>query len=252
MQRFFILFLGLCITTSVIAAEPDESEKADSSAQAIKILKKCADALKEVKYAEYDANYKGTSWAKAYVPDVVGAGKIGVPSELKVERFQCKAKVTPIGSEETVDITAGCDGNTYYVIDASTEKVYADIDPAVMGSKKRDPRVILLQDFVSDNPLENELKQTQIQLGEPEKVGEELCYQVKVKMTDSQAAETIICVSQKDYLPRRIVRVYLNRQGEKGTTEMELSNLVVGSKCDPKKFKLEVPKGFTKTDDFAP
>ena len=208
--------------------------------------------MKEVKYAEYDASYKGTSWAKAYVPDVVGAGKVGEPSKLKVERFQCKAKVTPIGSEETVDITAGCDGNTYYVIDASTKKVYADIDPAVMGSKKRDPRVILLQDFVSDKPLENELKQTQAQLGDPEEVGEELCYQVKVKMTDSQVAETIIHISQNDYLPRRIVRVYLNRQGEEGTTELELNNLTVKRKCDPKKFKLEVPEGFAKTDDFAP
>ena len=63
--------------------------------------------------------------------------------------------------------------------------------------------------------------------------------------------ESVWFVSTKDYLPRRRDSIFI-RDGERQGTQIVLTSLEVDPKFTKSPFKLELPEGFTKTDDFAP
>ncbi|UCG34194.1 MAG: DUF2092 domain-containing protein [Phycisphaerales bacterium] len=220
------------------------------SAEAKNILEKSRAALEQVRMARYDAKYKGTTWITAYVPAIEGSVVVGEPSEYDVTRFWCDVKLTPIGSEEVLKLTAGSDGDMYYVIDHQTKTAHADIDPAVMGSRPRDPRRVVVNTFVSKDPLQQELEAEKIELKEDAEVGGEPCHQILVTYGETQ--QGLWFVSKNDCLPRRVVRVYKNEAGEEGTTELELTNLKTDTKLDTAPFELKVPEGYAQSDDFAP
>ena len=255
MTRTISFMLGICLAAGTLAAQaPQPAEHPDKKVTQLKdpmeILKKAESALKKVRLARYKARTRGTSWIKAYVPIAEGEVMIGEPSEHDIERFRCTVKITPIGSEETIELTAGSDGDIYYMIDPQTKTVYADMDPAVMGSRARDPRPVLLRTLVSKEPLAEELKAKSIELKEDAEVEGEDCYQVQVTRPDSR--ELIWFISKRDSLPRRVDGVYKNPKGEPGTTELVLWDLVTEPTFRLAPFELVVPEGFTRSDDFAP
>ncbi len=250
MFRSISLVLVLCMAAASSGEQPAEVSSDAKVNQAQEILQKAAAAMHEVKFARYAGTYKGTDWVKQYVPDVQGTAIIGEPSRLEVERFQCDAKVIPIGGDKAVHIVAGCDGETYYVIDGDNKKVYADIDPAVMGSRERDPRPMLFKEFIAEKPLEKELEAENLKIEDDISCGGELCWQIRIVVSESR--ETLLCIAKSDFLPRKVTRIYRNGQGVEGTTELVLDHLRVEKKGDSAAFKLVVPQGFTQTDDFAP
>jgi hypothetical protein len=248
-----MLILGLLAgpapaTQDKLAADAKSDDT--KSAEARRILEKSRDALEKVRMARYDAKYRGTAWITAYVPAIEGSVVVGEPSEYDVTRFRCDVKLTPIGSEENLRLIAGSDGDMYYVIDHQTRLAHADIDPAVMGSRPRDPRRVVADIFISKEPLKQELETEQIELQEDAEIGGEPCHTILI--TYGETRQSIWFVSKNDYLPRRVVRVYKNEAGEEGTTELELTNLKADTKLDRAPFELKVPEGYTRTDDFAP
>jgi outer membrane lipoprotein-sorting protein len=59
-------------------------------------------------------------------------------------------------------------------------------------------------------------------------------------------------LAKKDFLPRRVERTFPTQGGEMGGRQTTLSDLVVNPALEKDAFKLKLPEGFTKTDDFAP
>jgi hypothetical protein len=130
---------------------------------------------------------------------------------------------------------------------------HEDMDEAVLGSQARNIQRALMREFGAPEPFKTALEAESIELKGMAKVGEEECYEVNIK-TDNPP-ELLWYISRKDFLPRKVVRIYPNQQdpeGEKGTTELAIFDLKVNPQLGSDPFKLLVPAGFTKTDEFAP
>lgn len=259
MKRKVLLTLGLFIAVAVGATDasvgetaepPEKTEEKSELGKATVILKKAEAALKKIKLAQYKAKYKGTAWVTAYVPSMEGSATLGELSEHDIARFRCDVKITPTGSSETIELSAGSDGDIYYLIDPKTKTVYADMDEAVLGTHSRNVQRVLLGEFVAKEPLAEDLKAEKVELKEAVEIGGEPCYQVHV--TRSEAQGLIWYISKKDYLPRRVDRLYKNPEGELGTTQLEVFELVAKPTFNMAPFRLAVPPGFSKTDEFAP
>ena len=253
MNRMMSVVLGAFLATGLVTTGADEAAGGPSGPEpgsAKEILEKSEAALKQVKLVRYQAQYEGTGWVKEYVADVAGSAVLGEPSKYDITRFRCEVKLTPPKSEETFELSAGCDGDLFFLIDSKAKMVYADIDQAVFGAQDRNLQRVLLPDFVAKEPLADDLKAEKVELRESAKVGDEACYQVHV--TRSETQEVTWFISKKDWLPRRVDRLYKNPQGESGTTQLVMTDLVAESTFRAAPFKLTVPDGYTKTDEFAP
>lgn len=219
-----------------------------------KILEKANDAIKKVKLVTYRADYLGTTWLQQYVPAVTGKVALGQPSKWDIPRFRCAIKLQKYGSEEVQEFTAGSNGDIYFLIDPKTKMAHEDMDDAVLGSQGRNIQRTLLPEWSRAKPfgeiLEPEGDAPTIELKDTAKVGDEECYEITV--TPKSPPVLLWSISKKDFLPRKVVRTYKNPQGEEGTTELTMFDLVVNPKLDEDPFKPVTPPGFTKTDEFAP
>ncbi len=247
--------LGLCVAIGTIAVHSttvlgDPGPRKGEPGDAMAILKKAEAALKDVKFAKYEAEYNVVGWATAFVPNIIGSATLGEPAEHDVPRFRSEAKLTPPGSTDAVKAQIGCDGDVYYLVDHRKKMVYADMDDAVLGTQQRNFQRLLLPDFVAEEPLADDLKAESVERKEETNVGGEACYQVHVTRSETQAVTWHI--SKKDYLPRKVDRFYKDPERGETSTHLVMTKLVTSSKCDVGAFKLTVPKGFTKTDEFAP
>ena len=255
MRQMIPFILGLCMATGAVADQTDKTPaSADkpkaASSEPREILEKAQAALEQVKQARYTARYHGEGWVTQYVATVEGSAMLGEMSEHEIARFRCDVKLTPPKSKETMQLTAGSDGDLFFLIDPKTKTVYADMDDAVLGTHSSNAQRLLIRDFVSKEPLAEELDGKPLELKEDVNVGGETCYQVYVAISESRGITWFI--SRKDWLPRRVDRVYKDPEQGEGSTRLVLTDLVVGTTCDVEQFKLTVPPGFTRTDDFAP
>jgi hypothetical protein len=255
MKRTMLPAAGVFIVTALAmgnmaGAADGGGQDAAPSSEAKAILKKSAAALEKVKVVRYRGKYEGTGWVKALVADVEGHAALGAPSEHDVPRFRCEVKLTPPNAEETLTFTAGADGDLYYLVDPEKKTVYADMDDAVMGSQQRNIQRVLLPDFVAEKPLEAHLAAENVQLAETVEVGGEACHQVRV--IQSEEREVVWFISTSDYLPRRVDRVYRNPERGEGMTRLVITELKASPTPDTALFKLSVPAGYARTDDFAP
>ena len=107
-----------------------------------------------------------------------------------------------------------------------------------------------MREFSLDDPFSDELKADSIELLGKRDIGGERCYQVHVKV--GKTSDTVWSISQNDYLPRHVKRIYKNARGEEASTELTLTNLVVNPTFSKDPFRLQVPHGYKKTDEFAP
>jgi hypothetical protein len=245
-----LLIYGL--TAGVLVGQPArppgeaENELADPKG----ILAKAAAALKKVKHAQYRARYQGTGWFKAYTPHLEGTAIIGEASEYDIVRFRVEVRMTPARAFETIELTAGSDGEIFYIIDPQKKLVYADADEAVLGTRARDPRRVLMYTFVSEDPLASLLEADKIELREDLEIGGEPCFQIHVPRPDDR--DVTWCISKNDFLPRRVESQIKSPWNAIGTTQVEIHDLIVETEPRPEAFRLAVPEGFTRTDDFAP
>ena len=240
---------GLCVILGLGTDQParDPGELTDP----MEILKRADAAIKKVDRVSYNADYKATEWITAFVPAVTGKVVMGERSKHDIDRFFCQVKLQSAKSSETSEYTAGSDGDVFFVIDPKTKTAHQDMDPAVLGSEARNIQRVLLREFSAPDPFDDELKAEEIELKGSKPIGDEMCYEVYVKAKDAPPA-MVWHFSTTDFLPRRVTRIYKNDEGQEGTTELTLSDLVVNPKSAKDPFKLTVPPGFKKTDEFAP
>ena len=251
MKLMMVMAVGLCAAVGQVGDKAAETKTDSDDAKAI--LKKSAAAVKKVKTVRYQADYLATAWIIPFVPKVKGKVLMGQQSESENNRFRCDVKLQMPNSDEVQELTAGCDGDLYFLLDPVSKMAYEDIDPAVMGRHDRNVQRVLMPVFGAPEPFKDELEAESVELKETVTIEGEPCYEIHVP---KEAPPSLIWyVSKKDLLPRRVVRVYPSREdpkGEDGTTQLTIFKLEVNPKLDKDPFKLHVPEGFTKTEDFAP
>jgi outer membrane lipoprotein-sorting protein len=245
------VLLSLFVVSGAVAQ--DTGTQSGEPTDGREILKKAAEAAKNVKLVGYEAEYSSTGWVKPYVADVKGKVVVGEQSKWELDRFLCEVTLKPPGSEESHQFSAGSNGDLFFLVDSKTKTVYADIDSAVLGSQGRHIMRVLLRQFGAPDPFKEELEAKSIELKGTETVHGEECYHVFVKPEAPPEQDWFF--SKRDLLPRKVIRSYLNQQdpkAEKGTTQLTITDLEANLRVAVDPFKVKVPKGYTKTDEFAP
>ncbi len=247
MTRLMVLTILAICPTLVLAEDPPKSPA--PSAEATEFAKKTADALLAAKVVIYKATYTPAGWVAKEVPTVEGTATVGDQSKHKIDAFMVNVKIRKTSSEDVVELSAGSDGNEYFLFDSKAKTCYKDLDPAVLGANGRNLQRILLRDFAAPEPLANVIKSGEIELRGDVKIGNEDCRELYMKHRDTGTA--VWAVSKKDFLPRKVTRIIKNEQGE-ATTELIINDLVVNPQFIKSPFELVCPEGFKRTDEFAP
>lgn len=243
--------LGLKIAVLTIGAAPlavRGEEKAAATAR--EVLLKSREAIGKSREVRYEADYRATGYIQRWVKDVRGNVLVGEKAKHDVPRFRLESTLPGGEGEEPIRVTVGCDGNDYYLVDEKSKTVYADVDPAVLGSNARTFQRLILREFGDAEAFKEELKSESLSLGEAESVGGVDCHVVIFKK--DSPPDTWWWISKEDHLPRRVRRLYKDEQQGEGSTELTLMSLAANPTTKEESFRLRVPDGFKKTDEFAP
>lgn len=246
--------LAVCLSICSIAFAEDAPKKGADLTDAKEILKRADAAAKAVKVIKYSAVAKGLGADEARRPTVTGTAIFGGWISGGPAKYRFDVKVQKPGATDAVDYIAGTDGEIVYLVDSTAKTVYADMDPAVLGSNGRFARAILLGKIVDPDAFKDELAAEKAELKGTISVEGHDCYQVSVDFGPDRG-EVSWYISKSDFIPRKSERVFPGPNGEKGGRVVTLSNVVINPKpptdgVDP--FAVVVPEGFKKTDDFAP
>jgi len=246
MGRFVIALMVIALGSFVLAEEPATTGRSN---EAIEILKKSAAAMKNAETVTYRAEYDATGWLQARVQPVEGTVVMGEQSKHKINPFFCEIKIKPREAGDTVEVSAGCDGDNYLLIDPTVKTCYMDKDQAVLGAKVRNFMRVQVAQFSEPNPYEDIFKSGNAEFKGETKVGDEDCYELL--LTPSDGGRVSFAISKKDFLPRRFTRLIKRDEGE-ATTVLTIHDLVVNPTFVRNPFELRCPEGFKQTDDFAP
>lgn len=249
-MRNLIWALGIGLAS--VAYGGEASKAAPAGASGADILKKAAEAAKQVKVVRYTFSRQGIGADEERSPKISGTVTFAGWAYNAVEKFRVQMKVLRPPATEPVEVIAGSDGQVVYLVDHAKKKVFADLDPAVLGAQAAPVRVTMIDDFLNPNAFADELKSEKIDLAGPTQVNGEDCHEVHCKAKADSESETVWFISTKDHLPRRMDMIFPSRDGKQGGRRIILSDLAVNPKLDGDPFKLVVPEGYTKTDEFAP
>lgn len=261
MRSFYIAWtLSVCTLTFAQnapkpdAAKPDATKKEADLTDAKEILKRAAAAAKAVRVIKYNAVAKGYGADEPKRPTVEGSAMFGGWLGNGPAKYRFEVKSTKPGATESTEYIAGTDGEIVYLVDKAAKMVYADIDPAVLGSNGRVTRSILVGKIVDPDAFKDELAAEKVELKGVVSVEGHDCYQINVDF-GSERGEAVWYLSKTDFIPRKTERIFPQDGGQKGGRVVTLSNVVVNPRpptddVDP--FAVVVPEGFKKTDDFAP
>jgi len=222
----------------------------DELTDARDVLLKADAAVKKVQTVQYKATARGVGADEARMPAAEGTAVLSGWQSLAPAKYRYEVKIKRAGSEEVTEYIAGSDGDVTYLIDPAKKMVYADMDPAVLGSSARAVRGISLGKLVNPDGFADELKAEKMELKGSAKVGDVDCYEVLITLGENN--EATWWISKTDFLPRRTLRSVQRPNGDRGGREITVTNLVVNPKPAKDPFALVVPEGFTKTDEFAP
>ena len=245
-----IVCLLLLVLAGPVMGDTEENA-ASRSPEAIEILKKVDSAIKAVHSVRYDVTTQPSGIAENRTSPARGSSILVGWNGSTPERFYSHVETKKADTGETVELTAGGNGDMYFIINHQTKKAYEDMDPAVIGSGGRALRSVGMIEFVHDKPFDDEIGADKVELLEDETVGGEECYQIHVVYGGRQGSTTWF-FAKKDFLPRRRVRHFsIPGQGE-GTIVIDVTNLETNIEPDESLFVLKLPEGYEQIDDFAP
>ena len=228
-----------------------DDKKSDELTDPLEILRKVDAAAKAVHAVKYEAKLEPTESAAAQggflKATVIAIGYAhGEPEKYYVDvTYQAPSEETPR------HITAGTDGEDYYLIDHQAKKAHVDIDPAVMGPHRLAIARAWMVEFLHDTPFSDEINGRSQELLPSEMIAGEDCYAVRVVYQAEGASVTTWYVSKKDFLPRARRDVWTREDGSTIGQLRTITKLEADPKIDEDTFKLKVPEGYTETDEFA-
>lgn len=250
MRKAFVQVMILALGCGVVCAQ--DKAPAGELTDPVEILKKADEASKAVDSVKYTGKAKGLGADEPKVPTVEGEVILHGYKNGRPEKVRYDAKVTAPGSSDVKEIVMGNDGNEYFLIDKSKKIAYVDIDPAVVGGSGRMVGGLTMLEYVHETPFSDEINADKRELKGSEKIGSEDCYHVWVSY-GQQNQEADWYFSKKDFLPRRVDRKFPGQgTNPAGGRQLIVTSLTVAPKFEKDPFKLELPEGFTKSEDFAP
>lgn len=218
---------------------------------AVEILKKADEATKAVKTIKYEATAKGLGASESRAGVVEGTVVLVGWTGGGPEKWFYDVKMSQPGSTDTRQAQAGSDGDTFFLVDVREKKAYEDIDPAVLGTLGGVMRRgITMAEFVHPTPFSDEINGEKHELKGVTDVAGEKCYEIVVKYAGTPQ-EAHWFFSTTDLLPRRVDR-WFEPRAERGGAQLIITKLWVDPKLEERQFKLVLPEGFEKIDDFAP
>lgn len=252
MRLWLCALVGLALVAMPVRAEEEAEKKAEGSGEAVEILKKVDAATKAVSMVRYSASFEATGAAAARFPKLEGTAVLadGATEENR-DKFRVNVKGNMPGSDESMEFSAGTDGETYFLIDPAEKMVYADIDSGVLGRRGQIASALVMQEYTHPTPFSDEINADTAELRPEEKIGDVDCYVIHVIYSGGQG-EAVWAFGKGDFLPRRVVRVLRGPSGDSGEMRLTLTDVAVNPSFVKNPFEPEVPEGFTKTDDFAP
>lgn len=235
---------GLLILTSTQAPARAGDDPVD-------ILKKVDAAAKAVQAVYYETEFKGIGESAAQIPEIKAKIKIGGITGGRPTLVHAELWAKMPESEETKHVVVGTDGDDYYVIDHKSKKVYVDIDPAVMGGAGRYFQMAAVGEFGHPTPFSDEINgKKQELLGDCEVSGVP-GYEIHVVYAND-VQEATWCFSKKTHLPRMRIDKFKVRTGGERMQKRVISKLQLLESVDKSAFKLEIPEGYERIDDFYP
>lgn len=249
MRRAACLLLTLAFVS--VPAYADDKKPGELT-DPVEILKKVDAAARAVNAIQYSSKLEPSGAMSARLPKAEASYLIVGVVNNQPERYLADAKITMPGATESRRISAGSDNDMFFIVDHQGKKAYEDIDPDVMGPSARILRVAGMIEFIHPTPFNDEINGRSQELKGSKTVAGEDCYEVHVVYQQEQSPEVIWCFSKKDFLPRQRTDIYTMPDGSKAEVTKTITNLVVNPKVTDDVFKLKLPEGYTKTDDFAP
>lgn len=222
---------------------PDEPE-------GLRILRKVDAATRAVRGVSYKATSRPSGAATNFVTPAEGEALMYGWTGSTPENFRASVKTTRQGTDEEVELTAGGNGDLYFLVDHATKKAYVDMDPNVMGSGARSIGSIRMLEFIHPTPFSDEINGDKAELMGTEEVAGVECYKIHVTYEGGQGESTWF-FSTEDFLPRKRIRIFSGPQGD-GAIEVTVSDLQIDPAVEPGMFELELPEGYEQIDDFAP
>lgn len=247
----YVLALSCFSLISLVARAQESIKAAAGQPDPKQIVQKSAEAIGKLKVVAYDLEYKVAGTFVYFLPNVSGRVIMGKESPDGFKRFHCRVKMQKGDSAEAIEVTAGADGNIYYLIDDKAKTVYADIDPQVMGKHRDGIDFTLTREFGLARPFEDALNGGEMKYVREEKVDGHDCHVIFFKSSPIVPAMDWY-FSKADHLPRRIHFANKDPQGNEGSGQATLLNLAVDPKLDKDPFQLVVPPGYKRTEEFAP
>ncbi len=233
------------VTVAADIAAEDSNEP-----EAIKILRKADAATRAVRGVRYQVTSKPSGAATNFAAPAEGEALMVGWTGSAPENFRASVKTNRPGTDEVIEITAGGNGDLYFLIDHQTKKAYVDMDPNVIGTTGRALRNVRMLEFIHPTPFSDEINADRTELMGTEEIEGVECYEIEVTYAGGQGQSTWF-FSTEDFLPRRRVRIFSGPQGE-GAIEITISDLVVDPETEPAAFEFELPEGYERIDDFAP
>ena len=244
----WVCLLGALGVATAAEPQPQPQPKANRSEQALEILRKVDKAIEAVAAVRYEVTSTSSGAAARFVSPGQGSVVLSGWAGQFPQKFLIEARGEQGG--KPYHVTGGGSGDAYFLIDHDTKKAYEDIDPSVMGSYRRVLFGMAMLEFVSDAPFDDELAADTVELMGQSDVGGVECNEIRVVYPGGQG-ESRWFFGTRDNLPRRRVQMFKSPQGE-GAIERTLSKIEVDPELPESLFKLQLPEGYQRIDDFAP
>lgn len=249
-----LFFLLLPVLTGVVSAQDAEAPKEEPqpvrTSQAIEILERADAAIKSVHSVRAEIKTEVSGVATNFVSAAEGTAVFVGWTGRGPEKSFRHVKTADPESGESVELTSGGNGETYFLINHNEKKGYEDMDPGVMGSSGRALGSFGMIEFVHDAPFDDELAAESVEYEGESDVAGEACHKIRVTYAGDQGSSTWF-FSKKDFLPRRRIQ-HFNFQGQDGAVEINLSKLETNIEPGDDLFRMKLPEGYVQIDDFAP
>lgn len=241
--------LVLASATGAALAE-DTADEGARDPKAIAILEKADAATRAVSSVAYDATATPGGAAAANMGPATGRAVLDGAVGGQPRNFY--GEVSMEGPNGPVKVSAGGNGDMFFVIDHVTKKAYEDMDPNVMGSLGNALNAVNMIEFVHDTPFSDEINAASVEYRGTTEVGGVECHEIHVTYANFRGLESTWFFGTEDYLPRRRIQMFRNQQGEPGQIDRVITNLRVDPDLPASTFVMTLPEGYERIDDFAP
>lgn len=238
--------VGVALWAATAIAPAVGSEGAPTARE---ILERADAAIKNVESIRYSGTATPGGVAEQFLSGAEGEALLSGWTGQFPQKFHVRLE-TKARDGADVNVTAGGDGDTFFLVDHLTRKGYEDMDPGVLGSSGQALQGFFMLEFVHDAPFDDELGAESIELEGEADVHGEACWKVRVVYAGGRGESTWL-LSKKDYLPRGRIQ-HFNMGGQEGSIERTLRDLEIDPEIDPGLFKMRLADGYEAIDDFAP